>query len=198
MATYHARLRSLEGEAYLRHPKNENPARVRARAGLREPSLMSAIVEGWKAPPRQHAGAPEVPLSRHLHALAKIPTTPSHERSGLRSPPALASSMILMAVAYLTPSSVSSHHHCSVAENRRTKSGFSFANGDCITHMRQGFPLQRAFAVPLRSKLLRYRCAVSAQRRLPPRHGQLRGQGVLLRHGRCRCDDLQYGNSIGA
>jgi hypothetical protein len=46
---------------------------------------------------------------------------------------------------------VASHHHSSVAENRRTKSGFSFANGDCVTHMRQGFPLQRFFAAPSRS-----------------------------------------------
>ena len=46
---------------------------------------------------------------------------------------------------------VASRHHSSVAENRRTKSGFSFANGDCVTHMRQGFPLQRFFAAPLRS-----------------------------------------------
>ena len=46
---------------------------------------------------------------------------------------------------------VASHHHSSVAENRRKKSGFSFANGDCVTHMRQGFPLQRFFAAPSRS-----------------------------------------------
>src|SRR5262249_31412618 len=42
-------------------------------------------------------------------------------------------------------------HHSPAAENRRTKSGFSFANGECVTHMRQGFPVQRLFAAPLRS-----------------------------------------------
>src|SRR5262249_25132208 len=41
--------------------------------------------------------------------------------------------------------------YSSPAENRSTKSGFSFANGDCVTHMRQGLPLQRLFAAPLRS-----------------------------------------------
>src|SRR5256714_13372055 len=76
---------------------------------------------------------------------------PSHERSGLRSP-ALASTMILMAIACSDAIvAVASRHHSSVAENRRTKSGFSFANGDCVTHMRQGFPLQRFFAAPSRS-----------------------------------------------
>jgi hypothetical protein len=34
---------------------------------------------------------------------------------------------------------VASHHHSSVAENRRTKSGFSFANGDCVTHITPAF-----------------------------------------------------------
>ena len=41
--------------------------------------------------------------------------------------------------------------HCSSAENRITKRGFSAANGDSVTHMRQGLPLQRLFAAPLRS-----------------------------------------------
>src|SRR5260370_29577198 len=47
--------------------------------------------------------------------------------------------------------SASRDHHSSAAENRRTKSGFSFANGECVTHMRQGFPVQRLFAAPLRT-----------------------------------------------
>jgi hypothetical protein len=41
--------------------------------------------------------------------------------------------------------------YSSPAENRSTKSGFSFANGDCVTHMRQIFPVQRLFAAPLPS-----------------------------------------------
>jgi hypothetical protein len=36
-------------------------------------------------------------------------------------------------------------NHFSAAENRSTKSGFSFANGDCVTHMRQGFPAPKSF-----------------------------------------------------
>jgi Alpha amylase, catalytic domain len=43
------------------------------------------------------------------------------------------------------------YHYSFVAENRRTNSGFSFANGVCVIHMRQGFPLQRSFAAPSRS-----------------------------------------------
>jgi hypothetical protein len=59
-------------------------------------------------------------------------------------------------------------HHFSSAENRRTKSGFSFANADCVTHMRQGFPVQRAFAAPSRNICP---AALTASSRAVPRSG---------------------------
>ena len=80
-------------------------------------------------------------------------------------------------------------HYSFVAENRRTKSGFSFANGDSVTHMRQGFPLQRFFAAPLPSICP---AALIASSRTT------QGQGVPLLRGRCGCDHHRYGNSIGA
>jgi hypothetical protein len=66
------------------------------------------------------------------------------------------------------PSTNRDHHFSFVAENRRTKSGFSFANGDSVTHMRQGFPVQRAFAAPSRSICP---AALTASSRAVPRSG---------------------------
>src|SRR5262249_50068038 len=74
--------------------------------------------------------------------LGRIGTTQDAIDIDRRSPPE---------IDRVGPGSAPRDHHSSAAENRRTKSGFSFANGECVTHMRQGFPLQRLFAVPLRS-----------------------------------------------
>src|SRR4051812_25480111 len=110
---------------------------------------MSAIVERVEGSAKATRGVRQRFLYPDICTRSrKFSTTPSHERSG-------ASLGKLNDLDGDRPSdaivAVASRHHSSVAENRRTKSGFSFANGDCVPHMRQGFPLQRAFAAPLRS-----------------------------------------------
>jgi hypothetical protein len=140
----------LSARSTTLEPKRGRPKET--RAGLREPSLMSAIVGKVEGSAKATRGARHRFLYIDICTRPrKFSTTPSHKRSGLRSP-ALASSMILMAIRRSDAIvAVVSRHHSSVAENRRTKTGFSFANGDCVTHMRQGFPLQRFFAAPSRS-----------------------------------------------
>jgi hypothetical protein len=136
-----------------------------------------------KAPPRQHAGrARGSSIPTFARARENSPLRLRMKGRDYVRQPWQAQCLDGDRLSDAIVAVVSRPDHSSVAENRRTKSGFSFANGDCVTHMRQGFPLK---------DFLRRRCAVSAQPRLPPRHGQLRGQGVPRLRGRCRCDEAR-------
>ncbi len=78
-----------------------------SKGGAPGTRLMSAIVERVEGSAKATRGARQRFLYPDICTRSrKFSTTPSHERSGLRLP-ALASSMILMAIAYLTPSSQS-------------------------------------------------------------------------------------------